>query len=296
MSKILVVGSQHAQPGEEQNLSNYREYLQAAAGENVQVCRAMLDDLTVDIAPHKFSVYDNVNESELSEYSLIIIRGMLRSEIDVVYCISEYANLNRIPCVNDYRSAHSVSKLAQAVVFYKEDLSFPRTIYAAKENLKEIVSQGLLSTPFIYKDKFGSHGSQNYLVDSIEKLGSITPDKMLAQEYIPNDGDYRVLIIGDKHLVIRRKSTGGSHLNNTSQGGTAELAEDFSPEIIKHCRQVASKRGMRIAGVDVVINRDNQKYFFLEINSQPQIKTGAFVAEKQRLISELVKSLLTEQS
>lgn len=287
--KILVVGSRHNQPGEDRNLTTYREYFQSAADEGIEVFSAMLDDLLFDISPGRFYVFDEANNCELSAYDLIIIRGMLREDIDVVYCVSEYAHIHAIPSVNDYGSTRSSSKLAQAFIFYREGLLFPRTIYASKDNLVKMVKEGRFRLPFIYKDKFGSHGSDNFLVHKLVDLDSIKSERMLAQEFIPNDCDYRVLIIGDKQLVIMRKSAGGSHLHNTSQGGTAELIEDFDKRTIDLSRSIAKKLGMHIAGVDVMMNKVTGEYLFLEINSQPQLKTGSFVENKKRLIREFLR-------
>jgi glutathione synthase/RimK-type ligase-like ATP-grasp enzyme len=100
------------------------------------------------------------------------------------------------------------------------------------------------------------------------------------------------LIIGnDDPLVIKRTAAEGTHLNNTSQGGSAELMAELPEEVISFAKKIASELKMTIAGVDALQNKDTSEYFFLEVNSQPQLVTGAFVPEK----IERLKQFLTRQ-
>lgn len=294
MKKILVVGSRHNQPGEEENLNRYEEFFQAAASKNVQVSHALLDDLIFDISPHKFSIYDSANKHELSEYQLIILRGKLRNELDLVFAISHYAFINKVKFFNDYRNPRSISKLAQAVFFYTEIMAFPRTIYASKAQINKLISKGALPLPFIYKSKLGAHGEDNFLIRSLDQLRKVKSNGMIAQRYIPNDGDYRILIVGDEHLIIRRRASAGSHLNNTSKGGSAELVENFDDSIINDAMKLAKKANMVAAGVDVIVDQEDGSHYFLEINSQPQLMSGAFLAEKRKMTSKLLSALLGE--
>lgn len=292
MPKILVVGSRHDQMGEISSLKDYRQYFQVATRDKAEVSYAMLDDLIFDISPKSFSIFDSHNNTELSRYDLIILRGKLLGEIDLVIAISNYAKLHEIPYFNDWGNFRSMSKLAQAVDFYKLKLPFPRTIYCSQGELKKRVADDVLSLPFIYKNRYGAHGENNFLIQSLDQLSEINTRGMIAQEFVPNDCDYRILIIGDQHLVIRRRSTKGGHLHNTSQGGSAELVTNFDQRIIKSCHELADRVNMQTVGVDVIIDKENGRHYFLEINSQPQLKTGAFIKEKQKLAGKLIGLLL----
>jgi glutathione synthase/RimK-type ligase-like ATP-grasp enzyme len=131
--------------------------------------------------------------------------------------------------------------------------------------------------------------------EELEKILAHSPNiKFIAQSYFPNKCDYRILCAGDSELVIRRTAVGNSHLNNTSQGGSAELvASEFLPvKAIEEAHLIASSLKMSIAGVDLLYNEETQEYSFLEVNSQPQLKSGAFTKEKQQLVSGFLRSLL----
>jgi glutathione synthase/RimK-type ligase-like ATP-grasp enzyme len=119
-----------------------------------------------------------------------------------------------------------------------------------------------------------------------------TDAEMLAQRYHPNDGDYRVLIMdGREPLVIKRTAAGGSHLNNTSQGGSAEL-DELPVGLLEQSKSLAKELKMTVAGVDILRDKQTGEMLFLEVNSQPQLLTGAFVDKKKKLFGDLLGSIL----
>jgi glutathione synthase/RimK-type ligase-like ATP-grasp enzyme len=291
MNKVLVVGSRRDLQGEIQNLSNYKGFFSASLPDTYEVSSALLDDLIFDIAPQKFSIHDSLNGHELTEYDVIFIRGKIREDMDLVYAISQYSHLNHIKCLNDCLTTLTISKFAQAIKFFMAKAPFPRTVMGSAANIKLMVENGSLGLPLVYKDRLGSHGEDNYLVNSPKDLDGKGRWGMLAQPLISNDADYRILLAGNRQLVIKRKAVAGSHLNNTSQGGQAELALDLSPSIINQARKLAVQEGYIVAGADVIIERSSGKHYFLEINSQPQIMSGSFLEEKKRLLRDFVSDI-----
>jgi glutathione synthase/RimK-type ligase-like ATP-grasp enzyme len=106
----------------------------------------------------------------------------------------------------------------------------------------------------------------------------------VVQEYLPNTCDYRVLIMGNREpLQIKRTAVGGSHLNNTSQGGTAELSDDLPTEILENAKKLAKVFQLDIGGIDVLQNQANGQYYFLEVNNQPQLVSGALPNQKMEV-------------
>jgi ribosomal protein S6--L-glutamate ligase len=98
--------------------------------------------------------------------------------------------------------------------------------------------------------------------------------RYLAQEYIKNDGDYRVIVMGNKVLgaMKRSRQVEGEFRNNFSRGGKVEVAW-LSEEAKALCVRAASACGLAIAGVDLVFEDDNpNKPMFWEVNRGPQFK------------------------
>lgn len=198
--------------------------------------------------------------------------------------------------MNDYSAFRDSSKLAQAVQFFQHNLPVAKTVYVNRAVLEE-THELSIDFPCIMKAVFGAHGNDNHVVtalDDVRRIVSESSARFVLQRLVPNDGDYRILVAGETTKVIERKAAAGSHLNNTSQGGSAQLASaDMLPDgMVQDAIAIAKALDMSIAGVDALIDRTTGMYYFLEVNSQPQLMTGAYIDEKEQLIGEYLVSLL----
>lgn len=257
------------------------------------------DHLVFSISTDKFSIVDARSGEELSAFDLIIFRGKIRKSSGLAYVVSHYCDNTGTNFFNDYSNYRPSSKLAQAVLFYELKVPFIETYYSANPAyLKDIVGKEL-TYPIILKDSYGSHGFNNYLVANEKEFDDITvknPEiQFIAQRFYANSGDYRVLVVGDlQPLQIWRQATGDSHLNNTSQGGTGTLVDELSASVIEDAKRVADKLKMSVAGVDLLKSSDSGNLLFLEVNSQPQLLSGAFVEEKAEILSQYISQQLSQ--
>ncbi len=151
----------------------------------------------------------------------------------------------------------------------------PTYRYKTLAALEAALNEGVLSYPFIAKPNLGSQGKGVLLVEQASQLNELS-DRMesyIFQNFIKNDGDWRAIVVGGRVLgVIKRKSSGGSHLNNISQGGTASLETDQKAllKISKLALYVASFFDYTYCGVDIIQDAETGKYYFLEVNSAPE--------------------------
>jgi glutathione synthase/RimK-type ligase-like ATP-grasp enzyme len=301
MKHALIIGGRTTDVIDGQDspshMAAYASYF-AADIADLDVGFAHFDELSLVVSQDTFSIYDHKNERSLSDYDLIIFRGKVRVNGELAYCVSRFAALNNIRFFNDYTPYRPASKVSQAVTFHELGIRFTKTVYAMNPVTFEAVVERELKTPFILKDSLGSHGESNYLLHSYDELGTITRRdqdiRYVAQDYFANDCDYRLLCVGDDQLILRRRAHGDTHLNNTSQGGTADIVEtDFlPPSAVREAHRLCDHVGMSIAGVDLLYDEASGDYAFLEINSQPQLMTGAFPKEKQALVARFLRSLL----
>jgi len=300
--KILIVGGVKAEITEKTRdyYDKYVDFFKRSTLINDQdtiVESSLTGDLIISVGDGEFSIYDTRNNRDLAEYNAFFIRGdNLRVHLDVIATINEYAKIKAIPIINDYSGVRDSSKLLQAVLFHKISAPVARTVYV---NTAVINNEDRLdwTFPSILKATHGSHGNDNFVVASMDEVRSRLieqPSKIFVlQRLVPNDSDYRILIIGDEVLVIERKAVNGSHLNNTSQGGTASIAtiDSLPPEMITKSIEIMKDQGKTIGGVDALIDKNTKEIFFLEVNAQPQLMSGAFVEEKERMIAKLLKDL-----
>lgn len=297
---VLIIGGRTTDEGETEMMTRYSQYFVDGI-EDGEAHFVHFDELSFVIEPGRFEIHDHRNGRELDSYDLIIFRGKIRANSELAYCVSRYCETKNLRFFNDYTPYRPASKVSQAVTFFELDVRFTKTIYAMNHDALRQRIKEELSLPFILKDSYGSHGEDNHLVRSMEQLDEILAGsdgiRFIAQAFFPNDCDYRFLTVGNEHLIIRRRAAGESHLNNTSQGGTAEIVPDsFFPVVVcDEAHRISQYLRMGIAGVDVLFNEETGDFAFLEVNSQPQLNTGAFPREKQEVVRRYVSSLLADR-
>ncbi len=298
--KILLIGTRESSENPEAYYEGYRLFFENAARQvdaDAKVFTTLTEDLYVAVGDGEIEVFDTKTGSPLKDFDYVFLRGKgFRARTDMLKAISVYCRLHNVRVVNDYSGFRDSSKLTQAVQFLEQSIPVAKTVYVNEALLHEKHDAGI-EFPCIMKATLGAHGEDNYLVKSLQEVKEIaaTNEKIffVLQRFIKNDGDFRLLVVGENVLVIGREATEGSHLNNTSQGGKAVLAstDDIPETVIDDARKITRSLNMTIAGVDVIQDVNTKEYYFLEVNSQPQLQTGAFVEKKAELLSELFSSV-----
>lgn len=133
--------------------------------------------------------------------------------------------------------------------------------------------------PVVCKTCTGSFGVGVFKADKpnmvkpiFQTLWKMTPSLretgILIQEYVPNGGDVRTIVVGGKIVgSMLRKAKEGDFRNNYSQGGTVEeynLSEKEKNVVL----QAARESGCEICGVDHIVGPDGNPYV-IEVNSCP---------------------------
>lgn len=292
MARVLIIGGLKA---DKKKQGEYARSLNRSTS-NHKFTEIKFDQIFIEIKPSKFTITELKTNKDIGDYDIVIFRGKVRQNGELAYVISRYLKIKKKKFWNDYSLYRPPSKLAQAVLFYELEVPFLPCLYSLDRKVLKRKAISELGFPLILKDNYGSHGYNNYFIKSKNELGKILTEKMtvnfIVQKYCPNNGDYRVLVMGDKvPLQIHRKSMAGSHLNNTSQGGSAKLTDHLPAKVLSQSRKLAKSLGMTVAGVDILKDSSDGRIYFLEINSQPQLVTGSFIKEKKQQLLKLLDTL-----
>ncbi len=205
-------------------------------------------------------------------------------------------------------------KAWQMLALKEAGIEVPKTIYGSLWYLFEQMAKptpgpsleerrGTFSFPVILKGSGGDRGTRVFKADNLEQLEKLVRDlrkseteegrRYMLQEFIPNDGDFRVLVLGEKVLGVMKRSSQSvaEFKNNYSVGGKVEVAE--LPEEIKQLAVKAAKVcGLAVAGVDVAFRDfDLKKPIVWEVNKGPQFK-GFMQATGIDVPAEIVKFLV----
>lgn len=279
----------------------YPEQLAALLSEprdDMQVEWALFEDLVYYFTETECQIIDTRHGVDLSEYSSIYLRHW-GDKMAHAMAVTRYCKIKNITFIDSEAfRVGSFNKLTQYINLHHAKVAFPRTLIATGEHLKNTYAARGFTFPLILKSVSGTRGADNYLVKDAGHMQEILEQNpeilFVLQEFIPNDGDYRVLVLGDAvQLVIERKASGESHLNNTSQGGQARIipTEDLPQDVREASVRAAQFMGREIAGVDMVLSQADGRYYCFEVNRAPQIEHASFEAEKAAVIADYLHSI-----
>ena len=244
-----------------------------------------LKDLHIEVKNNQLSLTESMTGKALHEFAYIYLELWLKSPQQAL-AAATYLHRYKIPFIgHEALTIPCSTKIGELVRLSDNGVPLPNSFMSSHpEILKRFKTKPPFAYPFIAKaaDTFG--GKMNFLVKNYEELEQALkahPNQFFVlQEFIPNDCDYRVLIMGGEiKLVLRRSRKPGddSHLNNTSAGGEGEFVpiDTLSLEM-QHDALQAAKLTLRsdFAGADVIVDKTNGKHYILEVNEAPAIQMG----------------------
>jgi ribosomal protein S6--L-glutamate ligase len=207
------------------------------------------------------------------------------SELEWSKLLTLYAKKEGIPVVDEYLMTHGALrrfKAVSGVMMEEMGVSYPKTEFVGKQEdlISELKNWQL---PVVVKiSQGGRHGMGTFWVRNEQDMDELTEKAVdkdgkqargyLVQPYIPNDGDYRLFVVGYKTLggfkrmpkeekVVMNKSVGKSV-------GLDEVPVDVMEEAEKACKAL----GVEVAGVDLVKDKRDGKVYVIEVNEAPQYK------------------------
>lgn len=224
-----------------------------------------------------------VNDTPLSEYDLIYLcTGVEAKGRWEWYIAAEYLVGNtKTKIVNEVAVDPHMNYHATPSWFFlkqsESDLPYPRThVIYAKKNIERVAED--LKYPLIMKVGNIHQGKAIHLINNIEEAEKVANDNpndfYVLREFIPNDGDIRVFCVGYKAIgAMKRIPPKGDFRSNISAGGTGENFDlGLYPEIQELAEKAAKITKVEVAGVDIILNKDNGKPYILEVNVGPQFK------------------------
>ena len=215
----------------------------------------------------------------------IVYQGKSLKEFDLVYIrdfqgyeherntVALFLQKHGIRFLNqDVAQFQHLSKLSQYMTYSFNGLPIPHSWYGSGEEFLTTIAEKN-AFPLIVKSITANSGNDNFVVHDKEQLFATFKDhghkKLIIQEAIQNEGDYRLIVLGDSvSCVYYRKAQAGDHRNNISQGGEKQyLALSDVPEGLIALAVAAAKAVNReICGVDIMVHSGTQEPVVLEAN------------------------------
>lgn len=235
---------------------------------------------------------------DVATFDLVYFKTSARYS-DVAAAIANYLSVRKRLFIDTALLDCTVSsKLLQYIKLTDQKILVPRSVFLLPDTLAanfHLVKEKL-GVPFVLKDIHGNRGEHNYLITSEAEFNTANDElindgvQAVAQGFIDNDGDFRVLVFGKRiYLVVERTRTNKStHLNNTSQGASATLIDSsrLPAEVKQDCLKAADLFNREISGVDIVKDKTRDVWYCLEVNDGPQLASGSFVEQKHTGVAE----------
>jgi len=244
---------------------------------SIEISTGLISNVFFQINGDSTHVVESVSGQDISSFDLVVFRAVSRRFAEEALAISIYCDYHHVKYIDSCvsQSIHKANKLASMMALWAKGIPVPPTMYGPVEQLAGAIKN--IGFPAIFKATAATHGTFNYKITSVKEIGEITasePDKQfLLQKFIENQGDYRILVVNGTGVNVEfRRGNGLTHVNNESAGGTSTLVRDLSGlgYTIDIARKSAKIIGLEVAGVDIIIDKDNNP-FVIEVNRAPQL-------------------------
>ena len=288
-----------------------RRLAEEATALGYDVDRVNYEHVRLGVSPLGKPVIDLMTGKKLDEYDLVIPRAATKrggeSMLGVKSVILEYIEklVDKKPKVingESFRFYPLMGKLEQGILLAQAGLSvIPFASFNGQRGWKrylEIVAKRKNPfTPVMVKARFGSHGKNVKLAESMERLTKLSQKysegDVLIQPVIKVRRWYRVLVLNGKVLGMMKHRQKDKFQTVALQSETAFLKPKFSKEQMDELKVLALKATEVLradfAGLDVAWDEDLQGWRIFEVNRTAQFKWFEKAYPEISVAGEMVK-------
>jgi len=279
MKQVLIIGSRNSGPKNDPAELN-RSLVEGGANSTL----IYWEELELSIKTGDVKVAVNGRDAFDPRPDVVICLGWYKNGRDRIYrdvafAVSQVLTHRGIEFWNsEMGNQRSTSKLSCLVQLALNDIPVVPTRFSLSKHLAFNGAE----LPFVAKAPAASRGESNHLVETESDAQRLQADdnRYLVQPFMPNDHDLRVICIGGEPKLVlerRRSPDNSSHMNNTSQGGSATWLklEDIDPELLTISSKICKIMGRELAGIDFIPDASaTVGYSCLEVNAIPQLTSG----------------------
>jgi glutathione synthase/RimK-type ligase-like ATP-grasp enzyme len=216
------------------------------------------------------------------------------SELEWSKLLQLYAKKHSVPVVDEYLMTEGPLRRFKSVMSWQlkeAGVAYPKSDYIETWSDLEIFLKNVRFPVIVKLSQGGRHGMGTFWIreyGDLTKLKEVLEERkekakmkgekiplirgFLVQEYIENDGDYRVMTVGYKCIGgFKRQVKEEKLILNKSQGASIGLQE--VPEaVVKTAEAAAKALQVEVAGTDLVVSKKTGEVYIIEVNEAPQFK------------------------
>ncbi len=294
MKKILILTT-----GKEAATGSLEENLLKHSRQDTSYTFSNYLDLQIFIKEKETNVM--VDKIDILSFDLVYFRKIEGTE-QIAKVLAHYLkSKNKKYIDTSLATTFQGSKLIQLMILAINGIAVTPTLYTHKSQFYQKFSTAtkLFGRPLIVKATQGRKGKNVFLVSNKHEVEEILVNtesntNLLYQQYIPNSFDYRILVLGGKSKVAIRRTRNSSQaiVNNVAQGATEEF---FDPILLpKAVLDMAEKSAnilhREVAGVDIIIDKDNNQPYILEVNPAPSFTYNMEIPIEVKALTDYLAS------
>lgn len=267
----------------------------------VEVVFRSIEEIAIYIGPEGVRIRETVNGRDLADFGLVQVFSYHRSAT-LLNALADYLAAKGVRAVN-VAGVGVPTKLFKYVRLANRGLSIPSTVYLPLRLLPgayhDLATR--LDLPFVLKTVTGGRGrtslvgSEGAFTEELRDTANVRG--FLAQELVPPDGSYFLLVLGGHvSFALQHRSIDGGDLLEKSSWEDAALVDPqrLDPEAQETAVRAAMSLGYDIAGVHLVRHWTTGQWCVLDVSPNPPIGIGGYTAGKVSAYSAYLKRRLTD--
>lgn len=274
--------------------------VQKIVGNKFEIDVVKYKDVRIDIQKNNVNI--ELNKRKLSDYQQIYFFTRIKNEQIAAIIAAQARKLGILYLDQAAARLYPNGKMHQYVSLAEAGVKIPDTVLVDKEYWPKMFTdiKKKFGLPFIFKDNAGRKGDYNYLINSKTEFIKLAEETirdnrlMLAQQFIPNVGSYRVIVLSGKveFVIYRPINLKKSHVFKKEYGIKAKKVpmNKLPQKVHKLAINAAKILEIDVAGVDLLQDEKDKKWYCLEVNSSPQLVSGSFVDEKLDTLAKFFSS------
>lgn len=245
----------------------------------------------------------------IGNYDAVYIRA-LTDPLNTSYVVARTAEMKGLRVIDDPISIRiCCDKVNMYQRLINNQLPIPETIFlntkeVTKENAEELFSS--LGIPLVLKAPNSSFSAYVEKVTSVEEFLSVgkkflrRADRIIVQQYLPSEFDWRVLTLNGKVLAVVKyifaKDT-WRLMDRSHDGQQAKVIgikiEESNPKLLEVALDASNAIGKSLYGID--IKEVDGEYFIIEVNDNPNIDAGYEDQYNPDIYKKIIQHLAGEE-
>ena len=245
----------------------------------------------------------------LKNYDALYIRA-LTDPLNPSYMVARLAEMQGLRVIDE---PESIRICCDKVNMYKRlmnnNVPIPKTYFlntkeVNKENAGELFES--LGFPVVLKapnSSFSHYVDKANSIDEFIKIGKRflrRADRIVIQQYLPSNYDWRVITLGGKVLAVAKyvfASNPWRLEDRSSDGEEAQVVgisiDKVNPALLDCALEAANSIGKSLYGID--IKEVDNEYFVIEVNDNPNIDAGREDQHSPDIYKDIVRYLAGEE-